>query len=96
MLLVPTAATLRPTLGRVCSVRVRCGAGAGAGALLPVMVWFHGGSNMGGSGDLQSNLPFYDGKVLCATGEPAVVRPPIPLLPVHPSFFPSWRDPANI
>ena len=35
--------------------------------LLPVMVWFHGGSYMGGSGDLQSGVPFYDGQILCAT-----------------------------
>ena len=41
--------------------------------LLPVMVWFHGGSNLGGSGDLQSNIPFYDGRRLCETGEPAVI-----------------------
>ena len=32
---------------------------------LPVMVWFHGGSYMGGSGVLQSNYPFYDGQHLC-------------------------------
>ena len=42
--------------------------------LLPVMVWFHGGSNMGGSGDLQSDVPFYDGRALCATeGAPEAV-----------------------
>ena len=41
--------------------------------LLPVMVWFHGGSNMGGSGDLQSDYPLYDGKKLCAAGDEPVV-----------------------
>ncbi len=41
--------------------------------LLPVMVWFHGGSNMGGSGDLQSALPMYDGKELCKDGEPVLI-----------------------
>ena len=43
-------------------------AAAGGAALLPVMVWFHGGSLMGGSGDLQSNYPFYDGATMCAPG----------------------------
>lgn len=40
---------------------------------LPVMVWFHGGSYMGGSGDKQSNIPFYDGHQMCKTGDVVVV-----------------------
>jgi para-nitrobenzyl esterase len=40
---------------------------------LPVMVWFHGGSYMGGSGDLQSDIPFYDGHHLCETGDGVIV-----------------------
>ena len=40
---------------------------------LPVMVWFHGGSYMGGSGDLQSGVAFYDGHHLCADGDVVVV-----------------------
>jgi carboxylesterase type B len=42
-------------------------------SLLPVMVWFHGGSNIGGSGELQSNIPFYDGKIMCASEPHAVI-----------------------
>jgi para-nitrobenzyl esterase len=57
----------------VFSPRLPDGAGGAQAELLPVMVWFHGGSNMGGSGDLQSEIPLYDGQVLCATGDPAVI-----------------------
>merc|ERR1719487_1263868 len=40
---------------------------------LPVMVWFHGGSYLGGSGDKQSGIPFYDGHEMCKTGDVVVV-----------------------
>ena len=36
--------------------------------LKPIMIWFHGGSYMGGSGDMQSGIPMYDGKHICAEG----------------------------
>ena len=42
-------------------------------ASLPVMVWFHGGSYLGGSGDEQSGFPFYDGRHLCLAGDVIVV-----------------------
>ena len=41
--------------------------------LRPVMVWFHGGSYMGGSGYYQSGVPFYDGHALCKEGDGTVV-----------------------
>jgi para-nitrobenzyl esterase len=46
---------------------------ASEGSGLPVMIWFHGGSYMGGSGDLQSDIPFYDGHHLCETGDGVIV-----------------------
>mmetsp|Transcript_78780 Transcript_78780/g.210367 ORF Transcript_78780/g.210367 Transcript_78780/m.210367 type:complete len:531 (-) Transcript_78780:146-1738(-) len=40
---------------------------------LPVMVWFHGGSWLGGSGDKQSSIPLYDGHHMCKEGRVIVV-----------------------
>ena len=40
---------------------------------LPIMVWFHGGSYLGGSGDEQSGRPFYDGRKLCLDADVVVV-----------------------
>ena len=64
----PSALPALPALPSAPSSSAQAGTG-----LLPVMVWFHGGSNMGGSGDLQSHIPFYDGRVLCESGPPAVI-----------------------
>ena len=41
--------------------------------LKPVMVWFHGGGMVGGSGDKQSGVPLYDGRRLCSDGDVIVV-----------------------
>jgi para-nitrobenzyl esterase len=40
---------------------------------LPVLVWLHGGSYLGGSGELQSGYPFYDMRKLAASSTGAVV-----------------------
>merc|ERR1719201_367531 len=41
--------------------------------LRPVMVWFHGGSYMGGSGYYQGGMTFYDGHALCKEGDGTVI-----------------------
>lgn len=40
---------------------------------LSVLVWLHGGSYLGGSGELQSGYPFYDMRKLAASSTGAVV-----------------------
>lgn len=47
--------------------------GSSTAALKPVMVWFHGGSYLGGSGDLQSTLPLYDGRAFCHASDVVIV-----------------------
>lgn len=42
-------------------------------ASLPVMVWIHGGSYLGGSGDYQTGFPIYDGHRFCRDGDVVLV-----------------------